>query len=519
MTDQPRPLRRRATTGVVRRTFIAVVTGGTCVGLAVAPDVAGAAAPLLSAGCTQTAAVTVTCSYNAAGEHPVVVPAGTLSASATAVGGTGGDDGMGGAAGGAGAVVAGPIDLPADGGTVYAVVGGNGPVGAFGFFPGGTPAGGANGGGGSDGILILERGGGGGGASDVRTLPTTDPATLTSRVLVAAGGGGASFGGGGGAAGQAAAPYSGDPGRAGQPGTATAGGNNGYGSSPGSLGQGGTGRLGGGGGGGGLYGGGGANQGGAGGGGGSSLVPTTGTFALADAGTAPSVTIVFKLGIPQTITFTSTPPAGAMVGERYTVTATGGGSGNPVTFASASAACSVSGSTVTFAGAGICVIDANQAGDADYLPASQVSQTVPVAPAAPALTITTTSLPAGTVSDAYTATLQATGGSGAPWQWSLAPGSSLPPGLMLSGEGHITGSPRAAGTFTFTVSVNNQATRTLSITVNSAQIPRVPSGSLPVTGLSAPRLIAAAAASVFLGRAMVLAGRRRRLPSGRTSPR
>ena len=48
--------------------------------------------------------------------------------------------------------------------------------------------------------------------------------------------------------------------------------------------------------------------------------------------------------------------------------ATGGASGNPVTFtndATSSSVCSISGSTVTFNGPGRCVIDANQAGNAN----------------------------------------------------------------------------------------------------------------------------------------------------------
>ena len=40
---------------------------------------------------------------------------------------------------------------------------------------------------------------------------------------------------------------------------------------------------------------------------------------------------------PQTITFTSTPPASPAHGSTYTVSATGGGSGNPVTFGISSA--------------------------------------------------------------------------------------------------------------------------------------------------------------------------------------
>jgi PKD repeat protein len=88
----------------------------------------------------------------------------------------------------------------------------------------------------------------------------------------------------------------------------------------------------------------------------------------------------------QSISFTSVAPSAATVGGApYTVNATGGGSGNPVTFAidaASSSVCSISGSTVSFIGTGTCTIDANQAGNADYEPAPQVQQSFAVGPAA-----------------------------------------------------------------------------------------------------------------------------------------
>jgi hypothetical protein len=82
---------------------------------------------------------------------------------------------------------------------------------------------------------------------------------------------------------------------------------------------------------------------------------------------------------PQTITFTTTPPTNAVVGDSYTVAATGGGSGNAVIFSSGSPAiCTVTGSSVKFIAAGTCVVDANQAGGPGYLAAPQVSQTITI---------------------------------------------------------------------------------------------------------------------------------------------
>ena len=42
--------------------------------------------------------------------------------------------------------------------------------------------------------------------------------------------------------------------------------------------------------------------------------------------------VVISYSLAQAISFTSTPPSPAVVGGTYTPAATGGGSGNPVTF-------------------------------------------------------------------------------------------------------------------------------------------------------------------------------------------
>lgn len=89
--------------------------------------------------------------------------------------------------------------------------------------------------------------------------------------------------------------------------------------------------------------------------------------------------------------------------------------------------------------------------------------------------ITTASLPGGTVGTAYGQTLTATGGDGA-LAWSLAAGT-LPAGLALSSAGVISGTPTAAGTSNFSVRVadadgftgaSDEDTQALSITLASA---------------------------------------------------
>ncbi|MFL6100468.1 MAG: hypothetical protein ACJ71T_10995 [Actinomycetales bacterium] len=141
---------------------------------------------------------------------------------------------------------------------------------------------------------------------------------------------------------------------------------------------------------------------------------------------APHVTQAFAVSKrPQSISFTSLPPVSVVVGDTYQVSATGGGSGNDVTFAvdSLTSGCTVSPTgLVTFTAAGSCRIDANQAGNATYSAAAQVSQTVTVGRAPQSLTFTTT-LPAHPVVD-DTFQLSATGGaSGQPVTFSLDPGA------------------------------------------------------------------------------------------------
>lgn len=80
----------------------------------------------------------------------------------------------------------------------------------------------------------------------------------------------------------------------------------------------------------------------------------------------------------QTISF------GALASKRindapFTVSATGGASGNPVTFASQTpAVCTVAGNTVTLVTTGTCTVRASQAGNANYNAAADVDQSFTV---------------------------------------------------------------------------------------------------------------------------------------------
>ncbi len=91
--------------------------------------------------------------------------------------------------------------------------------------------------------------------------------------------------------------------------------------------------------------------------------------------------------------------------------------------------------------------------------------------------VTTTSLPSGSINGAYSATVNASGGV-APFTWSVASGA-LPGGLSLGASTTnsvpISGTPTAQGTFTFTIKVTDSTgapatSQSLSIKVNNLAI-------------------------------------------------
>ena len=98
----------------------------------------------------------------------------------------------------------------------------------------------------------------------------------------------------------------------------------------------------------------------------------------------------------QTITFTQpTSPITYTSGLTVSLSATGGGSGNPVVFtvdATSTGKGTVSGNTLTITAAGKFVVDANQAGNSNYYAASQAQVTIVVNQATPTvLTLPTAS--------------------------------------------------------------------------------------------------------------------------------
>ena len=108
---------------------------------------------------------------------------------------------------------------------------------------------------------------------------------------------------------------------------------------------------------------------------------------------------------------------------------------------------------------------------------AQQSYTVTIA--LPPLTITTASLPNGTVGVAYSASLAASGGV-TPYQWSA---TGLPAGLTLSSGGALAGTPTGAGTPSIAVTVKDSAGTTASRTFQ-VTIALPPSPPVTFSGLS-----------------------------------
>ncbi len=94
----------------------------------------------------------------------------------------------------------------------------------------------------------------------------------------------------------------------------------------------------------------------------------------------------------------------------------------------------------------------------------------PPTPGPSPLVITSTSLSGGTSGTAYSAALTASGGT-QPYTWSVIAGQ-LPPGLTLSNQGAISGTPSSSGSFNFSAQVRDSAgtpqTATFLYTINVA---------------------------------------------------
>ncbi len=198
--------------------------------------------------------------------------------------------------------------------------------------------------------------------------------------------------------------------------------------------------------------------------------------------------------IPLTIDSASSPlllttgslPA-ATVGKAYSATVSASGGSTPYSWSatglpsglSMSTSGVISGTPTT---AGTSVVGVKVVDASSPIQSQSGNYQLVVGSATTAVQVTTSSLPGGTVSSSYQATLAASGGT-SPYSWSVASGQ-LPAGVALSSSGTISGTPTASGTYTFTVQAKDSsstvqsATKSLSIAV-AAQAAAAPTGTTP----------------------------------------
>jgi hypothetical protein len=160
----------------------------------------------------------------------------------------------------------------------------------------------------------------------------------------------------------------------------------------------------------------------------------------------------------QTITFGSLSPVTfAVPPVTVTLSASGGGSGNLVTFSVVSGPGSLSGNTLTVLGGGSIVVQADQAGNANYAAATAVQQTLTVNKANQTITFG----PLGPVTfGAAPITLSATSSSGLAVTYSVVsgPGSIAGNKLNVNGGGSIVVQANQVGNSSYNAALAVQET-------------------------------------------------------------
>jgi uncharacterized protein YjdB len=156
-----------------------------------------------------------------------------------------------------------------------------------------------------------------------------------------------------------------------------------------------------------------------------------------------------------TITTTTLPAGTQGVAYSETLTATGGNGTFTWVVVAGSGALPAG---LTLSAAGVLSGTPTQAGTFDFTVRAtsdglSAEQALSLVIGTPSLVVTTTTLPAATEGSPYTATLEATGGTGS-YAWTLADGN-LPGGINLLNDGVLTGTPTQSGSFPITVRVTS----------------------------------------------------------------
>jgi len=116
---------------------------------------------------------------------------------------------------------------------------------------------------------------------------------------------------------------------------------------------------------------------------------------------------------------------------------------------------------------------------------------------APPLAVTTNTLSNGEAELSYSVALTASGGGSTSRTWSVTSGQ-LPPGLTLSSDGRLSGTPTTAGTYTFTATVSDgtsSSSKSLTLTI----IPGITVNAAPIVPLAEVRTPYSVSVPTLLG--------------------
>ena len=230
------------------------------------------------------------------------------------------------------------------------------------------------------------------------------------------------------------------------------------------------------------------------------------------AGNGATQTFTETIQAPQSIEFSSVPPQ-TYGGAPFTISATGGGSGQPVTFAATGGpVCSLSGATggtdasgngtgtanVTALTAGTCVITASQAGTGAFLAAPSVTQRFTLRPSPLTISANNVSMVYGGPVPTFAASFSA-----------LVNGdtSSMVRGLTcgaVDGSNDPVGGSTPAGTYTITCSGGTVAATPPLIDVASDYSISYQPGTLTITRANTATNLAAVPASSAFGQPVTI---------------
>ena len=176
-----------------------------------------------------------------------------------------------------------------------------------------------------------------------------------------------------------------------------------------------------------------------------------------------SLTVAAAAVQPPAVATTSLP--GGTVNSAYSATISANGGATPYSWSVSAGA--LPAGLILAASSGVISGTPTAAGNSSFTVQVKDSKnntatqalSISIVAAAQPPTVTTTSLPGGTVSTAYSATVSASGGT-APYSWSISAGA-LPVGLSLGiSNGIISGTPTTAGSFSFSAQVTDSTSPT-----------------------------------------------------------